>query len=104
MAVFGFYDAGAGDPTAGSYVVEIGLVSMVLGWSMWKGKGWSWNLFLIYTVVGIVISPISVLSSGLIGAVFTVIIILVEFLFIYYITRSHVMTYFGKKSIREEFL
>lgn len=104
LTILGFSYAGTGTPTLGSYTVELGLITVITGWGMWKGRGWSWNLYLILAVAGIVISPISEFSLGLVGIIATVIVIVIELLFSYYITRPHVMTYFGKKSIRQEFL
>ena len=90
-----------------------GVAYIIVGGGMWKGKRWSWTWFIILTIVGVVMSIISivfiVLSGGfqrlpgyethnlLIG--FSIIISIeigISLLIIYYYYRPHVKLFFGR--------
>ena len=75
----------------------IGIVGLVLGYGYLKGIGWAWTVGIIFAVLGIIgdiIEPMvdrtaDVLASSIIG-------IIIALLIIYYLTRPHVKTFFGK--------
>ena len=67
-----------------------GIISIVIGWGLLKGKGWSWWLTVIFAVLGIIGSAIN-LVIGNIGGIVGLII---EGIILYYMTRPHVKEYF----------
>ena len=90
-----------------------GIAYIIVGWGMWKGKRWSWTWFIILTIVGVVMSVISivfiVLSGGfqqlsgyqahnlIVG--FSIIISIeigISLLIIYYFYRPNVKLFFGR--------
>jgi hypothetical protein len=66
----------------------LGLVSFLLAYGLWTGKGWAWTLTFIFSIIGILLGLIS-LPSGIIS-------ILINVLILYYLTRPHVKAFFGK--------
>ena len=82
--------------------IGTGNLLILVACGMLRGKGWSWNMFLILNVVNIIEAPILDSSCGVVGTE-TVSQEAIDFFIylalLYYITR-HVMEYFGKKSIR----
>ncbi|MER5175634.1 MAG: hypothetical protein ABJB76_00165, partial [Candidatus Nitrosocosmicus sp.] len=92
----------------------MGIISIVIGWGMWKGRRWSWSGFIILTLVGVVVNiirfiPILFLSQSgqmlssnnaitvILGSIIGISIgIGLSVLFIYYIYRLHVKAYFNK--------
>jgi zinc-ribbon domain len=77
---------------AGGILVILGLLSFVVTYGLWTGKGWAWRIALILSVVGIIFGAISI-AEGLTGSVIGIIINLVV---IYYLTRPYVRAYFGR--------
>src|SRR6478752_3448822 len=93
-----------------------GVVYIIVGWGLWKGKRWSWLAFIILTILGVIMSIISIsfiymspdaIQQQLPGnnsqyslALGFAIIILIEIgislLLIYYLYRPHVKEFFGK--------
>ncbi len=69
-------------------LVILGLLSFVIAYGLWTGKGWAWAIALVLAVIGIIINLFS-LPGGIIGIIIDVIII-------YYLTRPHVKAFFGK--------
>ena len=37
-----------------------GVVYIIVGWGLWKGKRWSWLAFIILTILGVIMSIISI--------------------------------------------
>lgn len=70
-----------------TFLVIIGLVTLVISYGLWKGASWAWWIYVILLALGIVSSLLS-LPEGIIGIVINGIII-------YYMTRPHVKNYFG---------
>ena len=75
----------------------IGIVGFVLGYGYLKGISWAWAVGIIFAVLGIIgdlIEPmvdrtVDVLASSIIG-------IILGILILYYLTRPHVKSFFGK--------
>ena len=99
----GIYNAVNGDPNLSYFNVGNGLIGVINGWGLWKGKGWAWNLFLIKLVVGLVSTPFGLTRLQLSGITPSIASEVVAITFAYYVTRKPVMAFFGKTSIREEF-
>ncbi len=90
-------------------IIGIGIVSIIIGWGMWKGRSWAWTGFIILTLLGTVGSIISILillfsppqqqlvSNDVIYVIIGPIIgIGLSVLLLYYIYRPHVKAYFDK--------
>ncbi len=75
----------------GLIFIVSGVISIVIGWGLLKGKGWSWWLTVIFAVLGIIGSAIN-LVVGNIGGIVGLII---DGIILYYMTRPHVKEYFG---------
>ena len=65
-----------------------GLISLLLAYGLWTGKGWAWTLTFIFSIIGILL--------GLVSLPFGIITIFIDALILYYLTRSHVKAFFGK--------
>jgi uncharacterized membrane protein (DUF2068 family) len=70
----------------GAVLMILGLVSIILAWGLWTGKGWARLTALVFAILSIIAS---LLSFHIIGFVIDVIII-------YYLTRPNVKQFFTK--------
>jgi uncharacterized membrane protein (DUF2068 family) len=70
----------------GAVLIIIGLVSLLLAWGLWTGKGWARLTALVFAILSIIAS---LLSFHLIGLVIDVIIV-------YYLTRPNVKQFFAR--------
>jgi uncharacterized membrane protein (DUF2068 family) len=77
---------------AGGILIILGLLSFVVTYGLWTGKGWAWRIALILSIVGIVFGAVSI-AEGLTGSIIGIIINLIV---IYYLTRPYVRAYFGR--------
>ena len=77
---------------AGVAVVIIGLLSLLLGYGMWTGKGWAWLLAVILYALGALSSLLS-LAGGSFGSIVSLVI---YGLLLWYLWKPHVKAYFGK--------
>jgi len=72
----------------GIVFVILGLIAFLIAYGLWTGKGWAWTLCLILSIIGIILSILS-LPGGVIG-------LIIDILILYYLTRPHVKAFFGK--------
>jgi hypothetical protein len=97
-----------GNTNAGSSAIAFqGILNVILGWGLWRGKGWAWTLLIITSILGFVVGITNLIVSsfeqllpayayaGIIG-------LPLDILFVYYATRTTVMGYFGKSSVLAE--
>jgi uncharacterized membrane protein (DUF2068 family) len=70
----------------GAVLIIFGLVSLLLAWGLWTGKGWARMTALVFAILSIIVSLI---SFHLIGLVIDVVII-------YYLTRPNVKQFFAR--------
>jgi len=70
----------------GTALLILGLVSIVLAWGLWIGKGWARAMALVFAVLGIIINLMS----------FHVIGIIIDAVIVYYLTRPNVKQFFTK--------
>ncbi|HKM50291.1 MAG TPA: hypothetical protein VJZ75_03845 [Candidatus Bathyarchaeia archaeon] len=70
----------------GIALLIIGLVSIVLAWGLWIGKGWARMIALVFAILGIIINLMS----------FHVIGIIIDAVIVYYLTRPNVKQFFTK--------
>jgi len=68
-----------------------GLFSLFLGWGLWKGVEWAWTLQVILEILGVLIG-IAIVPYGLI-------IVLPCGLFLYYLFKPNVRTWFESETI-----
>ncbi|MCP8304924.1 MAG: hypothetical protein H3Z50_05610 [archaeon] len=74
----------------GAVVLVIGVIGVIIGWGLWKGRNWARIIVIIFSILGIIsgLLPLIYLDiSGLVGVVIDIIII-------YYLTRPHVVAFF----------
>ena len=70
----------------GTVLIIIGLVSLLLAWGLWTGKGWAWMVALIFAILSIIVSLIS----------FHLIKLVIDAIIVYYLTRPNVKKFFKK--------
>jgi hypothetical protein len=71
----------------GTLLIVFGLVSLLLAWGLWAGKGWARMVALVFAILSIILSLIS----------FHIIGLLIDIIIVYYLTRSNVKQFFTKK-------
>jgi hypothetical protein len=65
-----------------------GLVSLFLSYGLWNGRHWAWTWTMIFAIIGLVASIVTIVAGiGIIGIAFNAIIV-------YYLTRARVKTFF----------
>jgi hypothetical protein len=92
MALVGLLGGGAA--AVGAVLIVLGIVSFIVAWGLFKGKGWAWTVTIILSAISVIMGIIS-LVGGNFGAVVNIIIAGVV---IYYLYRPHVKAYFGKSA------
>ena len=90
LAVAGFL--GVGGIAVGGILIILGIISFVVAWGLLKGKGWSWSVTMILSIISIVIGVISVVA----GSIGSIVNIIIAGIIIYYLYRPHVKAFFGK--------
>ncbi len=68
-----------------------GIISLVVGWGLWNGKGWAWWLTVIFTALGAIGAIAGLLSAPAISIIYLVI----ELVILWYFFKPHVKDYFG---------
>jgi hypothetical protein len=76
----------------GTALLILGLVSIVLAWGFWIGKGWVMKAALVFAILGMILSWV---SFHIIGIVIDVIIVLIVII-VYYLTSPNVKQFFTK--------
>lgn len=72
----------------GSIFVILGLVELALAIGFFGGKGWAWKLGIIVNIILVILNVLT-LPLSILGLIINAIIL-------YYLTRPHVKTFFGK--------
>ena len=108
---------GALSAAFGAVLLVIGAGYIIMSYGLLKGKGWTWTITIILTLIGIAINIISAITGGVsnistinnmnggtnsfaYGIVGSVIGIAISAVIIYYLHRPHVKLFFGKSSSR----
>ena len=68
----------------GTVLLIFGLVSLLLAWGLWTGKGWARTVALVFAILGIILSLISFHIIGLV----------IDAIIVYYLTRPNVKKFF----------
>jgi hypothetical protein len=92
MALVGLLGGGA--TAVGAVLIVLGIVSFIVAWGLFKGKGWAWTVTIILSAISVIMGIVS-LVGGNFGAIVNIIIAGVV---IYYLYRPHVKAYFGKSA------
>jgi hypothetical protein len=79
---------GAFAAAIGLVLIFIGIISFVVAYGFWNGRGWGWTIGIVVNVIG-AITDLASLPSSILGLFLSGIIL-------YYLTRPHVKRYFGK--------
>lgn len=75
----------------GTIMLIIGILSFVVAYGYWNGRGWAWTLGMVITVISLILDLLS-LPEGALG-------LIISALILYYLTRPHVKAWFGKKPV-----
>jgi|SRR5215831_15287979 len=88
----------------GAISLALGVAYLVMGYGLWKGKGWAWTISTILLIIGIIIDIISLprtiatgssnAGSNLSGVIVS---IGINAFILYYLYRPHVKAYFGRE-------
>src|SRR5689334_15144358 len=81
---------------AGVVSLIIGIAYLVMGYGLWKGKGWAWTISMIVLIIGIIIKLISLPRAVASGSNFSedIVSIAISAFILYYLYRPHVKAYF----------
>jgi hypothetical protein len=77
----------------GLVLVALGIASLIVSWGLLKGKGWARTITLIISIIAIIFAIISLVSSGDLVHIISVII---YGIIIYYMFTDKVKLFFGK--------
>ena len=78
---------------SGLVLVVFAFVEFILAYGLWKGKGWAWIGSLIFAVIVLVFSALTLFMRPRVGGVIAVVLNLV---IMYYLMQPRVQSYFGK--------
>lgn len=77
---------------SGAILLALGIASLVIAYGLFKGMSWAWTAAVALSIIGIVISIVSIVTGNF-GSVVSLII---NGVILYYLYRPHVKAYFGK--------
>jgi Predicted membrane protein (DUF2127) len=80
-------------PFSGLGLVVLAFLQFVLAYGLWKGKGWAWIGSLIFAVIGLVFSALTLFMRPRLGEVIALVLNLV---IMFYLMQPRVQSYFGK--------
>ena len=78
---------------SGLGLVAFALIDFILAYGMWKGKGWAWVASLIFAVIGLVFSALSLFMRPRLGEGISLILNVV---IMYCLMQPRVQSYFGR--------
>lgn len=77
---------------SGAFFIALGIASLVIAYGLFKGRGWAWTAAVVLSIIGIVMSVVSIVTGNF-GSIVSIII---NGVILYYLYRPHVKAYFGK--------
>ena len=77
---------------SGAFFPALGIASLVMWYGLFKGRGWARTAAVVLSIIGIVMSVVSIVTGNL-GSIVSIII---NGVILYYLYRPHVKAYFGK--------
>ena len=72
----------------GGIMLVIGILGFAVAYGYWNGRGWAWTLGMVITVIGLILSLLTIRQS--------IISLIINGLIIYYLTRPYVERWFGR--------
>ena len=79
----------------GGILLVLGMLYLVVGAGYWGGKGWSWTLGIVVTIISLIIDLVQIVINP-VSAVGNAFGIVIAIIILYYLTRQHVKAFFGK--------
>jgi len=70
----------------GTMLIVVGLLSLLFAWGLWTGKGWARTAALVFAILAIILSLLSLHIIGLV----------IDAIIVYYLTRPNVKQFFTK--------
>lgn len=77
---------------SGAIMLALGIASLIIAYGLFKGRSWAWTSAEVLSIIGIVMSVVSIVTGNF-GSIVSLII---NGVIIYYLYRPHVKAYFGK--------
>ena len=77
----------------GGVLFVLALLALLLAYGLWVGKGWAWTFSLIFAILRIIFSVVSLIARGGLGSAVTLII---DLIIIYYLMQPNVKVFFHK--------
>lgn len=77
---------------SGAVMLALGIASLVIAYGLFKGRSWAWTAAVVLSIIGIVMSVVSIVT----GNVGSIVSLIINGIIIYYLYRPHVKAYFGK--------
>jgi lysylphosphatidylglycerol synthetase-like protein (DUF2156 family) len=77
---------------SGAVMLALGIASLIIAYGLFKGRGWAWTAAVVLSIIGIVMSVVSIVTGNF-GSIISLII---NGIIIYYLYRPHVKAYFGR--------
>ncbi len=78
----------------GAVFVVIGIISLIVGWGLWKGSSWAWYLSVILLAISL-ISSVAQMALAPVMAGGGIVSIIIDVVILYYLFRPHVKEFFG---------
>jgi hypothetical protein len=72
--------------------LALGIGYLVMAYGLWKGKGWAWAAVVMLSIIGIIMSVVSIVAGNIGG----IIGLAINGIYLWYIMRSTTRAYFGK--------
>jgi len=76
----------------GVVIIIVAFLYLVLAWGLWTGRGWAWTVSLVLAILGIIIAILSLLRGG----VFTLLVLVLDAIIVYYLYTPNVRSFFGE--------
>lgn len=62
MALVGLLGGGAA--AVGAVLIVLGIVSFIVAWGLFKGKGWAWTVTIILSAISVIMGIVSLVGVG----------------------------------------
>lgn len=76
-------------------LVALAVIDFILAYGLWKGKGWAWIATLIFAVLGVAFSVISLFMRPRVGELVS---LMLDLVILYYLMQPRIQAYFGRGS------
>src|SRR5215210_2319551 len=86
----------------GALLIPLGIASLVVAYGLFKGKGWSWTVAVVLSTIGVVVNVISLVTANMGAITGALVVIAINAIVLYYLSRRNVRQYFGKVATPRE--